>query len=447
MCHIRRDQDWLEFRIADHVDRMGGDDLQVTSGRTEQGRQELVGDPPRTCSVGEESVPPAVGRDVEGAGGRQERQQVPERGHGDGGHERLGERLPWPVHLAGHGADAVPVVEVPEQRVEEELPVPLPGHDAPPPRPDLGQRGARHDKERRERRDAEPDGGPPHDGEPRAVDGREEDVEGDDGGGARRPPRHGGRDARQVVGAQRRERGAVDGGGDVLPRAHERARQRAEGAVGPQHVAAVARDGGGELRGDQRLRDGPDEGEDEEAQQRVQRARRLHRGLRAVGTPRDLEEDEEDERHQGQLAPAAGPGSFMAAASVRQGVSGGVLVLGVPLDSDSDSEMGVASSHAVADREARRGGSRAAGGAVRGKSATNREGDELKRLRAGLPSSPLPKTAGAQSCVMPSSDSVRLVPLRLQAFYWRKSCFSRQSLPQRLVRQSTTDGADIGGPL
>jgi hypothetical protein len=84
--------------------------------------------------------------------------------------------------------------------------------------------------------------------------------------------------------------------------------------------------------------------------------------------PRDLEENEEDERHQGQLAVAAGPrlgsDSFMAAASVlRQGISGGVLLLGVPLDSDF--EMGVA-SHAVADRESRRG-------ANRGSATTNRE--------------------------------------------------------------------------
>ena len=91
---------------------------------------ELVIRSDRTCGVGEESVPPVLRRDVDGARGGHERQQVPERGHGDGGDERLGQRLAGPLDLAGHGADAVPVVEVPEERVEEELPVLVPGDAA-----------------------------------------------------------------------------------------------------------------------------------------------------------------------------------------------------------------------------------------------------------------------------------------------------------------------------
>jgi hypothetical protein len=203
-------------------------------------------------------------------------------------------------------------------------------------RADLGQRDAGHEQERRERGEAQRDGGPADDGEARAAERGERDVEDDDGGDAGPAAGHGGDDAGEVVCAERRERGAVDGAGDVLPRAHERARERAEGAVGPEHEAAVAGHGGGELRGDERLRDGPDEGEDEEAQQREERARGLHRRLRAVGPTRDLEEDEEDERHQGQLlVPAADLG----------GGDGGVGVLG--RRGGSDVGFAGSGSHAV----------------------------------------------------------------------------------------------------
>ncbi|KAB8091973.1 hypothetical protein EE612_017688, partial [Oryza sativa] len=254
-----------------------------------------------------QAVAPVLGRRVDGARGGQERQQVAERGHGDGGEQRPRERPPGPLHLAGHGARAVPVVEVPEERVEEELPVLVRRRGAPPARPDLGERGAEHERERGQRRDAERHGGPPDDAEARVVEHRDRDVEGDDGGDAGAAARHGRGDARDVVGAQRRERGAVDRAGDVLPRAHERTGEGPERAVRPEHEPAVPGHRRGELGGDERLRDGPDEGEDEEAEQREQGPRRLHRWLRAVRPAGDLEEDQEYQRHQRQLVPRRPP--------------------------------------------------------------------------------------------------------------------------------------------
>jgi hypothetical protein len=110
--------------------------------------------------------------------------------------------------------------------------------------------------------------------------------------------------AAQVVGDERRVRGDVDDAAEVLPRAEQRAGQRAEGEVGPPDEAAVARERGGELGRDERFRDAPREGEDEEAEEREERARCADRPLGAVWTAGHLEVDEEDEREHRQLAAA-----------------------------------------------------------------------------------------------------------------------------------------------
>lgn len=110
--------------------------------------------------------------------------------------------------------------------------------------------------------------------------------------------------AAQVVGDEGRVRGDVDDAAEVLPRAEQRAGERAEGEVGPPDEAAVAGDRSGELSRDKRLRDAPREGEDEEAEEREERARRTDRLLGAVRTASHLEVDEEDEREDRQLAAA-----------------------------------------------------------------------------------------------------------------------------------------------
>uniref|UniRef100_A0A804LKY6 Uncharacterized protein n=1 Tax=Zea mays TaxID=4577 RepID=A0A804LKY6_MAIZE len=271
----------------------------------------------RTCSVGEVAVSPGLRRCIDGAGGRQERQHVAERPYADCRHQGRRERPSGPLHLAGHRAHAVPAVQVPEQCVKQQLPVlaACGGGRAPPPRADLRQRGADHQHERRQRREAQRHGRPADDAQSRAVQQRQGDVERDD----RRDPGaaagHGGGHARQVVGAQRREGRGADGAADVLPRAHQGPRERPERAVHPHHVPAVARHRRRQLGGHERLRDGPDEWEHGESDECQEGPAGLHRRLGAVWPAGDLEEDEENEGEKRQLVPTPCMAGAAASAS------------------------------------------------------------------------------------------------------------------------------------
>ena len=255
----------------------------------------------RTCCVSQVAVLPRLRRRVRGADRRHERQQVADGDEHHRHRERPRERPLRPLHLAGHGARAVPVVEVPEERVEEEPPVSLPLHlhpRRPPPRPRPRRRHRRHQHERRQRHEPQGDGAPPHNAEAGQVEEGEEDGHAEHRARARPASRDGDRrgDAAEVVGDEGRERGEVDDAAEVLPRAEQGAGERAERAVGPDDEAAVPRERGGELCGDERHRDAPREGEGEEAEQREQRARRAHGLLGAVRAAGHLEVDEEDER-------------------------------------------------------------------------------------------------------------------------------------------------------
>uniref|UniRef100_A0A804LKY0 Uncharacterized protein n=1 Tax=Zea mays TaxID=4577 RepID=A0A804LKY0_MAIZE len=124
-----------------------------------------------TCSIGQVAVRPGVRRRVRGAGRGHERQQV---AGGDQDHrhgQRPRERPLRPLHLAGHRAGAVPVVEVPEYRVHEEPPVPAPAlhRHRPPPRAHLGHRHPRHKHGRREGHEPQRHGAPPDDAQPGEV--------------------------------------------------------------------------------------------------------------------------------------------------------------------------------------------------------------------------------------------------------------------------------------
>ncbi|WVZ57096.1 hypothetical protein U9M48_007530 [Paspalum notatum var. saurae] len=258
-------------------------------------------------SIGQVAVRPSIRLGVHGADRGHERQHVARRNQNHRQRQRQRERPLRPLHLAGHGAGAVPVVEVPEERVEEEPPVlapPLNLH-RPPPRPHLGRRHRRHQHERRQGREPQRHRAPPDDAQAGVVHQGQEHGHADHRARARPAARvgHGGDDAAQVVGGEGRVRGDVDDAAEVFPRAEQRAGERAEGAVGPPDEAAVAGERGGELGRDERLRHAPREGEDEEAEEREERARRMDRLLRAVWAAGHLEVDEEDEREHRELAP------------------------------------------------------------------------------------------------------------------------------------------------
>uniref|UniRef100_A0A804LKY3 Uncharacterized protein n=1 Tax=Zea mays TaxID=4577 RepID=A0A804LKY3_MAIZE len=105
----------------------------------------------------------------------------------------------------------VPVVEVPEQRVEEEPPVLPPLHrNRPPPRPHLGHRYPGHQHERRQGHQPQSHGAPPDDAQAGVVDEGQEHGHANHRARAR-PARagHGGDDAAQVVGDEGRVRGDV----------------------------------------------------------------------------------------------------------------------------------------------------------------------------------------------------------------------------------------------
>nr|GMD20719.1 Os03g0375933 [Ipomoea batatas] len=125
---------------------------------------------------------------------------------------------------------------------------------------DFGDGDEGHENEGREGDDAEGDGGPADDAQ-----------------------------------AEGRESGDVDDAAEELPGPHQRAYEGTEGPVGPDHEAAVAGECGGELGGDEGLRDAPDEWEDEEAEDGEKWAGGLDRRFLAVGSSGDLEVDEEDE--------------------------------------------------------------------------------------------------------------------------------------------------------
>ena len=114
---------------------------------------------------------------------------------------------------------------------------------------------------------------------------------------------------------------AVDVDGDVLPHAQEGVGERADGAVCSEHEATVLGHGG-----EERLRYGPDEGDGEEAEPRVEAPCRRQRRLGAVGPAGHLEEDEEDEQEQVQLVPRGPP--LPSAAASSGGVAVEVLELG-----------------------------------------------------------------------------------------------------------------------
>lgn len=74
-------------------------------------------------------------------------------------------------------------------------------------------------------------------------------------------------DAGEVVGAENGVGGVVDNAAEELPEAHEGAEEGAKGTVSPENVAAIARDGSGELGGDEGLRDAPNEREDKKTEE------------------------------------------------------------------------------------------------------------------------------------------------------------------------------------